>query len=181
MFFLDGQKIAKKLEVQVRSETLKIKSLVPQYNLYQAEGSPESKDMLLQDAFDPAFLATQLQPHLLFYSKAKQELINACLTVQRSSEEIALVRDEMQRTLNYYSNMLNKVDISLTQFSTCQPSLFARGAISLLHSFRKAVAMRMRVCQDHFSPILSEECTITDVCSDEEEDDNDYEDDDAFL
>ena len=41
--------------------------------------------------------------------------------------------------------------------------------------------MRMRICQDHFSPILYEECTITDVCSDEEENDDDYEDDDAFL
>ena len=93
-----------------------------------------------------------------YFIQRQSKSSSMLVTVQRSSEEIALVRDEMQRTLNYYSNMLNKVDISLTHFSTCQPSLFARGAISLLHSFRKAVAMRMRICQDHFSLILSKNC-----------------------
>ena len=179
-FFSDGQKIAKKLEVQISSETLKIKSLVPQYNSCQAMESRESKDVLLEEALDPLFLATQLQPNLLFHSKAKQELINACLTVERSSEEIVLLQEEMQRTLNYYSNILNKVDISLAKFLTQRPSLFARGAISLLQSFRKTMAMKMRICQDYFSPILSEQCAITDVCSDDEDED-DYEDDDELF
>ena len=128
--------------------------------------SRKSKDILLEEALDPLFLATQLQPNLLFHSKAKQELINACLTVERSSKETVLIQEEMQRTLNYYSNILNKVDISLAKFSIQRPS-FARGAISLLQSFRKTMAMKMKICQDYFSPILSEQCAITDVCSDD--------------
>ena len=136
------------------------------YTSCQAMESRKSKDILLEEALDPLFLATQLQPNLLFHSKAKQELINACLTVERSSEETVLLQEEMQRTLNYYSNILNKVDISLAKFSTQRPS-FARRAISLLQSFRKTMAMKMKICQDYFSPILSEQCAITDVCSDD--------------
>ncbi len=86
-----------------------------------------SKDILLEEALDPSFLATFLQPNLLFHSKAQQELINACLIVDHSTEEIILLQEEMQNTLNYYSSILSEADNSVEKFLSPKPSLFARG------------------------------------------------------
>lgn len=140
-----------------------------------------SEDVLLEEALDPSFLGKLLQPNLLL-SKSKQELVNACLIVQRSSEELVLLVEEMRSALKYYSNLLNEVDILLEKFSVEPPSLYTRGAISLLRSFQKTTVLRMKICQDNFLPILSEQCTPFDLCSDNEDEcESDYEDDDDDL
>ena len=154
--FPDGQKIAKKLEGQIRSETLKIKSLIHQYNsCHLALEGQDGKDMLLEEALDPFFLAKQLQPNLLLYSKAKQELIESCLRINRSSEELLLVQQEMRSTLNYYYKVLDEVDNTVTRYSRPFPSEYDRGAVSLLQVHRKAVTVELKKCQDYFSPVLS--------------------------
>ena len=63
---------------QINKETTKVKSLLPQFNtcLLAVEG-PYSMGLLLEEALDPVLLSTMIQPSVSFYSKSKQELIEA--------------------------------------------------------------------------------------------------------
>ncbi len=87
----------------------------------------------------------------------------------------------MQNTLNYYSSILSEVDNSVEKFLSPKPSLFARGAISLLQSFRTIMATKRKNCEDYFLPILLEQCAPTNVCCDDDKDESDSENDDDEL
>ena len=67
----------------------------------------DGRDVLLEKALDPLFLATKLRPNLSLYSKAKQELIESCFRINRSSEELLMVQQEIRSTLNYYYKVLD--------------------------------------------------------------------------
>jgi len=61
---VDGQKIAKKLSVQISKETKKIKSLLPEYNACQVViGGDSAPLLLLEEALDPSLLAAVLKPN----------------------------------------------------------------------------------------------------------------------
>ena len=170
---LDGQKIAKKLEGQIQCETLKIKSVLPKYNSCQLVLQQQGKmEICFKEALDPQFLARELQ-YNMFCSKEKQALINAHLRIIRSAEEITLIQQEMQSTLNYYSNTLDVVSGCITTHSIMQ-SPFERGAVSLLVKLQQSIQMRKKECQEKFGPILHP----TD-CNDVIDNDyDDYDDDD---
>ena len=61
--------------MQISKETMKVKSLLPQFItcLLAVEG-PDSTGLLLEEALDPVLLSTMIQPSLLFCSKSKQDL-----------------------------------------------------------------------------------------------------------
>jgi len=61
---VDGQKIAKKLSVQISKETKKIESLLPEYNACQVViGGDSAPLLLLEEALDPSLLAAVLKPN----------------------------------------------------------------------------------------------------------------------
>lgn len=89
MCFADGQKIAKKLSIQISKETNNIKSLLE-----------DGKLLSIPEALDPSTYSTILStPH---FSESKQQLIEAFLMMKRSTEEIIILRTEMKNTAHYY-------------------------------------------------------------------------------
>jgi len=77
---VDGQKIAKKLSVQISKETKKIKSLLPEYNACQVViGGDSAPSLLLEEA-----LAAVLKPNSSLPFDSKRELIDAYIPLKRS-------------------------------------------------------------------------------------------------
>ena len=73
---VDGQKIAKKLSVQISKETKKIKSLLPEYNACQVViGGDSAPLLLLEEALDPSLLAAVLKPNSSLPFDSKRELM----------------------------------------------------------------------------------------------------------
>ena len=110
-------------------------------------------EICFKEALDPQCLARELQ-YDMFCSKEKQALIDARLRIIRSAEEITLIQQEMQSTLNYYSNTLDVVSGCITTHSTQMQSPFERGAVSLLVKLQQSIHMRKKECQEKFGPIL---------------------------
>ncbi len=99
MCFADGQKIAKKLSIQISKETKNIKSLLPIYNSCKST-LEYGKLLSIPEALDPSTYSTILStPH---FSESKQQLIEAFLMMKRSTEEIIMLRTEMKNTAHHY-------------------------------------------------------------------------------
>ena len=135
---LDGQKIAKKLSVQISKETKKIKVLIPEYNTCQTiEGeAPVS----LQEALDPETLSKAMYSKL-YPSESRQEIIDAYLMIKRTTEEVSMLHADISNTLKYYGHMSAAVEKALSKFSL--QDCFSRGAVSLLKS-RKGEIDKMK-------------------------------------
>ena len=82
--FLDGQKIAKKLSVQISKETKKIKVLIPDYNTCR---TIQGEAMIsLQEALDPVALSQTIYSESLRPSKSRQEITDAYLMIKRTTD-----------------------------------------------------------------------------------------------
>ena len=75
MYFLDGQKISKKLSLQISKETKKIRELLPEYNAC-TNVSSECSPLEMNDALDPTKLTTIMDTTSI--SNSKRELIETC-------------------------------------------------------------------------------------------------------
>ena len=91
-YLADGQKIAKKLSLQISKETQKIKELLPEFNAcHVVVGKHEP--LQLEEALDSSKLTTIVHPHS---SSSKRELIvHTLLYIKRAGEEISMVAMEM--------------------------------------------------------------------------------------
>ena len=98
--YVDGQKVAKRLSVQIAKETKKVTHLLQQYNDCTIVHPTGSVSVSLQDVLNPqdafwlsSFVttcnATPAVPH-----SVKQELIRSHLLIKRSSEERNMIRKE---------------------------------------------------------------------------------------
>ena len=129
---VDGQKIAKKLSVQISKETKKIESLLPEYNACQVViGGDSAPLLLLEEALDPSLLAAVLKPNSSLPFDSKRELIDAYIMMKRSSEEISMLDTEMENTTQYYLDRKNTLQKLLESFSQ-RGDAFGRGAVALL-------------------------------------------------
>jgi len=114
---VDGQKIAKKLSVQISKETKKIKSLLPEYNACQVVIGGDSAPLLLLEALDPSLLAAVLKPNSSLPFVSKRKLIDAYIMMKRSSEEISMLDTEMENTTQYYLDRKNTLQKLIESFS----------------------------------------------------------------
>ena len=138
--FLDGQKIAKKLSVQISKETKKIKVLIPDYNTCR---TIQGEAMIsLQEALDPVALSQTMYSESLHPSKSRQEITDAYLMIKRTTEEISMLRNDIFHTIKYYDDLKNAVEKALLPLSVEQ-DCFSRGAVSLLKS-KKEQIQRMK-------------------------------------
>ena len=82
--FVDGQKIAKRLSMQISKETAKLKKLIAEYNSCHCD----EPDLILADV---------LEPHSTDVGrKERHDIIQAYLRKKRSEEEIKLLLAEVE-------------------------------------------------------------------------------------
>lgn len=130
-WFSDGQKIAKKLSIQISKETKGIMKLLQQYNAcHDIESS-----LAINEALDPSLISIKLQKygtsgHMIADGK-KRDVIDAYLMYTRCQEEIQLLMDEAKNVVEYYDRKRN-ILINLIQ-SKDDSSQHARGTKALLH------------------------------------------------
>ena len=147
----DGQKIAKKLSVQLSKETKKIKALLPEFNACQSVIEGRSS-LTLDEALDPSKLSVLLQPNASrFPSKCRQELIDAYIMVKRTTEEIEMLESEMRNTKQYYVDRKSTVQTTIESFSQ-KGDAFSRGAVAFLRNLETEANIRIRECTELFVP-----------------------------
>ena len=147
MDFADGQKIAKKLSVQISKETNSIKALLPVHNSCQSI-LENSSLLLLDEALDPSKCCALLSmPH---FSETKQQVIEAALMLKRSSEEIVMLREESQNTLQYYQPKQQVIAHVLESLGT-KCDAYSRGAIELLQKMHSVVSKIHQECLQAFA------------------------------
>ena len=156
--------------MQISKETMKVKSLLPQFNtcLLAVEG-PDSTGLLLEEALDPVLLSTMIQPSISFCSKSKQELIEALVMTKRSKEEMSMIEKEMRKTTKYYLNKHEVVQLLIKKYSEEEVLEFGRGAVSLLQNYSCTIDEQLKKCSKLFSVILSSHDKDTDFDEDEED------------
>ena len=166
--------------MQISKETMKVKSLLPQFNtcLLAVEG-PHSTGLLLEEALDPVLLSTMIQPSVSFCSKSKQDLIEALVMTKRSKEEMSMIEKEMRKTTKYYLNKHEVVQLLIKKYSEEEVLEFGRGAVSLLQNYSCTIDEKLKKCSKLFSVILSSHDKDTDFDEDEEDEDDDDDDYDA--
>ena len=111
LYFLDGQKIAKKLSIQISKESNKLKELRHEFNAIRTVNGDSMVE--LKDIFDSAKLLAILSTvtsSLLHQSENTRKAIDLYLTIQRNKEEITLIRNEVGNMTTYYSTVNNYLD-----------------------------------------------------------------------
>ena len=176
LFCTEGQKIAKKLSVQVYKESKKIKALLQEYNACQAvAGSTNS--FTLVDILDSSTLAKVLQPKLCALTPDKQELINTYIMAKRSEEEIHMLENEMENTTLYYENRTAIIESILTTIK--QECAYDRGTRALLLNVLEATNVQVVKCRRLFSVCLHRlQTSFLDEDSDSDDSESDSDDDD---
>ena len=128
----DGQKIAKRLSVQIGMEMKKISSICKPYSTLFANSESDNQY--------PLQLSTVLDPSSTFWVSAdkdqspnspsiflKQSIVQNYLLVQRNSEELKLLDQDMHNTLLYFKQraicLKTKIE-HLSEEQTC----FSKGA-----------------------------------------------------
>ena len=137
----DGQKIAKKLSIQITKETKQLQELVQEYNAYLTLCSNTHLQPItdMQEAKDPSMLQSKVtstavlhKHHGTLSSAKKLDIINAHLMVARAKEEMLLLKAEMFNTIMYYKNMSDGVEAAIRKLPEEAFQNFTRGCRALL-------------------------------------------------
>ena len=143
MFASDGQKIAKRLSTSITKETGTTRKLLLDYNATLASIESESRQVTLEEVLSPdsEFWITQIPPpkpssqwHHIPWVK-KKEMIQAHLLVDRSKEELSLLMEEKQNTLDYWAGVKATVHNYLTLYTEQTQTPYSAGSISLLRKY----------------------------------------------
>ena len=154
-YLADGQKIAKKLSLQISKETKKIKELLPEFNACHVVVS-KHEPLQLQEVLDSSKLTTIVHPHS---SSSKRELIDAYFTIKRADEEISMVAMEMTYTRQHYVHEISAVQNCIQQYSK-KTDAFSRGSVALLHGLLTKLNIRVIEIHDLFSVISNSSTSV---------------------
>lgn len=70
----------------------------------------------------------------------KQDIIQACLLIQPSKEEIAMLHNEIENTLTFYQQKIKSIDAKILKLAQAKLTTdFTRGSIALLHHLKLKV------------------------------------------
>ena len=137
--FAEGQKIAKKLSLQITKETRKLKALLQEYNAYNTAVNDGYESLPIEDVLDSSKLAYVLNPKLSAYSADKKELIDAYLLLKRSIEEKELIQSEMKNVISYYEYRVKILSLAMSHLSQSNVDYKRGGCALLAHLHKDAV------------------------------------------
>lgn len=143
----DGQKIAKRLSVQLNKQMHRIQKLLQNYNEATHENAELSSVLDLQSKFWKGSNSTQI--HL------KQDIIHNYLLILRSREELILLKQDMLNTLEFFAkktDVLNKKTNEIKATST--PTVFLVGLQCLLIRYHSKLVMQFLHALATFSQFI---------------------------
>ena len=149
--YADGQKIAKRLSVQISKETTKISKALENYNTFSSESA--SSTMVL-DASSAFWVAPNHSSSFLI----KQPVINNYLLRQRSTEELQILRQDMHNTLLYFEKQLKCIKDKLIELKVGISTPFTRGAIALLYRLQNKTSNRLEHAINIFGKLIDVSC-----------------------
>lgn len=130
MYHADGQKIAKKICLQITKEAKSIKSL-----LEECCGVGDVA-ITLAEALDPSSIGTKLNSFGGWASSVisgDQQEARSNTSLCRSGEELCMLKEDARSMVNYYQEVQEIVCSKLASLSAGTDP-FSRGSTSLLHS-----------------------------------------------
>ena len=125
----DGQKMAKKLSIQISKETKCVKRLLTEYNACcQSFSEPETEQINFPQALDSSKVGETLQNYgvsCTIASGRRREIIDAYLALTRSKEDISMLIQEAENIVTYYQKRRKVIVKEIEHVS--QHGLFQQG------------------------------------------------------
>ena len=188
---LDGQKIAKRLAINIAKETKTVKKLLEDYNIASS---------VVTASFTPHTLSDILSPESNFWQgltfsthckdipwNVQKDIMSAYVLIKRTEEELSLLNEEMENVLSY---CIQHKECILHQLDGIKnnESQYTNGIISLLHKLlwevelyhSKAMATFAKLDIHHSSSVnvLSSTNPESDISSDEESESDTFDESD---
>lgn len=134
MFVIDGQKIAKKVSLQIGAETKRLKALLEDYKAcLPVDECPELTE---NEVFDPTIIEHKLQELGVWcdtITGERREAMDAFLMLQRSEEDLCMLREEAQNVVHYYSRRKSVIEKTIKEMKELNDDAFNKGMTALLH------------------------------------------------
>lgn len=182
--FIDGQKIAKKLASSISKEMKKLRQFLEEYNAICCEVHEEFSPVALSEVISissdfwgpSSCLSDSTVPW-----KLKKDIIQAYLVMQRSEEEMDLLKLDMQATIYYWYNRFQCISRKIKEIDSLDAeNSFLRGAKCCLLRLQWKAHLYHSKALIAFSDIIevsNEQHQLslvdTNISSDEESDDSD--------
>ena len=147
--YTEGQKIAKKLSIQIIKETPKLKA---EYNAYNVATTGDCSTLSFADVVDSSKLAQIVNPNSS-YSIDKQELIEAYLLLIRSGEEIHMLECDMKNVISYYENRVNMLTVAMESPSEVALKCES-GARALFQNLLQEANQQLHKCIDNYFQVV---------------------------
>lgn len=194
--FADGQAIAKKLCAQITKTTNAVKQLVKEYECQETHlaGCKYPAKIIIEEALDISSLLwrvlesdADLPSSVLFC--IKRQLIDLNNLHKRCTEEVLLIKEEMDRVNNYYEGKLNLLNSWTNELAVSTESVDSSGLLSIALTKFDELTIFTRHLQGLFSAhglnkeagILEDVGDINGDDEDDGDDDNDDDDDDNDI
>uniref|UniRef100_A0A1X7UAW0 CxC1-like cysteine cluster associated with KDZ transposases domain-containing protein n=1 Tax=Amphimedon queenslandica TaxID=400682 RepID=A0A1X7UAW0_AMPQE len=144
--YADGQKIAKKLSAQIKKETLSLKRLLEKHKLYKYEDiiNPNS------DFWEPVDV---MNVSAEVY-KMRRSAIHNYLLLQRSEEELELLKQDMLNTLQYFKHKLELIKENQVTIMSEPQTLYNSGLSCLLLKYEHKILLLYNKSKEAFAPIV---------------------------
>ena len=159
-FFLDGQKIAKKLSISITKETKGVKCLLEEYLLIFDELQCDVHSLLslkffvLNQIFGKS-THYQLSRQMQVFLGKSEEIAQAYLVTKRSNEELRILEVEMTAVIQYLFNRVMVIVGRLNELIfDCEDS-YTRGAISLFKHLKLEAELHHQKAVTMFSKVIN--------------------------
>ena len=134
--FPDGQKIAKKLCLQISKETTSLKSLVREYNACGSTDDVSNDVITISEVLDPSNAEIRLARFGSWYKTVatgdKRQIIDAYLVLCRCEEEGCMLKREATNLVLFYEEIKKCILAELSKLSNDGDS-YIRGAFAMLN------------------------------------------------
>ena len=158
---LDGQKIAKRLSVQVSKETKRIRNLLQHYNHSNISlEMPEGSNILLENVFDLKVPFWKSCPNVSCPATTsipiplKQEIIRSYVLLERSSEEIGMIEQDMDSTVKYEAQRMCFLLERIHELREGPKSSLNSGAMAVLQNQYLLSKLHLLETLDFFKGII---------------------------
>lgn len=170
--YADGQKIAKKLSIQIGKETKSVRSLVEEY--HACLSTSDESNLSFDEALNPSTMAIKLENFGMWChsvaSGKKREIIDAYLMLCRSKEDMCMLKEEAENIVLYYEHRKKCIVLTLQELQSTTADCFSRGATVLLYRLLHVANTLLEQASETVRIISKETCLET-WCEDEESSD----------
>lgn len=178
IFFIDtdGQKIAKKLCLQISKETKGIQTLVKEYNALNINS--DNKDISHAESLDPLEIQGRLQKSGSWSAIAdgeKRGIIDHYLMYCRCEEEQCLLLSEVDCVVNYYQNKASVICKELEGL-IADHSDYSRGVQALLKQMLSYINFHLKKSKKVYSIMTIHQEIASESSFDDDSSDNDMDD-----